>query len=96
MPSVLIAARRFFPLDEVLALLPGQLTPHLQEQVVRLGSWIPFHPAAQLFEAFTAVAVSAATVWRLSEAAGSVQVAQQEAAVAAMEAGQLVVREQAA
>lgn len=84
-------ARRFFPLDEALALLPGQLTPHLQEQAVRLGSWLPFQPAAQLFEAFTGVAVSEATVRRLTEAAGSVQVAQQEAAVAAMEAGQLVV-----
>ncbi|HSF33022.1 MAG TPA: hypothetical protein VLK82_21445 [Candidatus Tectomicrobia bacterium] len=28
----------FFPLDEELALLPGQLTPRLQERVVRLGT----------------------------------------------------------
>ena len=61
---------------------------------MRLGSWLPFGPAAQLFTAFTEVAVSRATVRRLTEAAGSVQVAQQEAAVVAMEAGQLVVLEQ--
>lgn len=65
----------------------------MQEQVVRLGSWLPFQRAAQLFEAFTGVAVSAATVRRLTEAAGSVQVAQQEAVVVAMEAGQLVTPE---
>jgi len=73
--------------------LPGQLTPQLQEQVVRLGSWLPFQPAAALLTAFTGVAVSEATVRRLTEAAGSVQVAQQEAAVAAMEAGELVTPE---
>lgn len=60
---------------------------------MRLGSWLPFQPAAQLLAAFTGVAVSAATVRRLTEAAGGVQVEQQEAAVAAMEAGQLVVPE---
>lgn len=84
---------RFFPLDEALELLPGQLTPRLQEQVVRLGSWLPFQPAAQLFEAFTGVAISAATVRRLTETAGRMQVEQQEAAVVAMEAGQMVVPE---
>lgn len=77
----------------MLELLPGQLTPQLQEQAVRLGSWLPFQPAAQLFEAFTKVTISAATVRRLTEAAGRVQVEQQESAVAAMEAGQLVVPE---
>lgn len=61
---------------------------------MRLGSWLPFQPAAQLFTAFTGVAVSEATVRRLTEAAGSVQVAQQEAAVVAMEAGQLTVSPQ--
>lgn len=39
------------------------------------------------------MAVSAGTVRRLTEAAGSVQVAQQEAAVVAMEAGQLATPE---
>lgn len=83
-------ARRFFPLDEALALLPGHLTPQLVERLVRLGSWLPFAPAAQLFTAFTQVTVSAATARRLTEAAGRIQVDQQEAAVAAMEAGRLV------
>jgi hypothetical protein len=92
-PSAHIVGGRFFPLDEALELLPGQLTPQLQEQVVRLGSWLPFQPAAQLFEAFTGVAISAATVRRLTETAGRMQVEQQEAAVVAMEAGQMVVPE---
>jgi hypothetical protein len=59
----------FFPLDEALALSSGQLRPQLQEQVVRLGSWLPFQPAAALLTTFTGVAVSEATVRRLTDAA---------------------------
>ena len=35
----------FFPLDEELELLPGRLTPGLEEILVRLGSWMPFAQA---------------------------------------------------
>jgi hypothetical protein len=64
--------------------------------VVRLGSWLPFGPAAQLFTAFTKVAMSESTVRRLTVAAGAAQVAQQERAVAAMEGGQQVERDEIA
>lgn len=37
-----------FPLDAELALLPGCLTPTLQEHLVQLGTWMPFRSAAQL------------------------------------------------
>lgn len=84
------ADRRFSPLDEVLGLLPGQLTPGLQGKLVRLGSWLPFEPAAELLTAFTGASVSKASCRRLTERAGAVQVAQQEAAVQAMESGELV------
>lgn len=84
---------RFFPLDEQLGLLPGQLAPQLQERLIQLGSWLPFEPAARLFTVFTGVAISKATCRRLTERAGQVQVAAQEAAVQAMEAGRLVTPE---
>src|SRR3954454_666437 len=54
----------FSPLDEELELLPGSLTPHLLELLVRLGTWVPFTPAAALLTAFTAVACSGATARR--------------------------------
>ena len=65
------AGRAFFPLDEELELLPGQLTPSLQEDLVRLGSWMPFARAGQELQHFRHVAVSRPTVERLSEAAGA-------------------------
>jgi hypothetical protein len=91
-----VCGEAFFPLDEVLGLLPGQLTPGLQEKLVRLGSWLPFEPAAELFTAFTGASVSKAGCRRLTERAGAVQVAHQEAAVQAMEAGELVEPERVA
>ncbi len=60
----------FFPLDEQLALLPGRLTPRLQEWLVRLGTWMPFAQAADLLAEFTQVRVSAPTARRQKEAAG--------------------------
>src|SRR3954468_7040718 len=74
----------FSPLDEELGLLPGSLTPHLLELLVRLGAWLPFAPAAELLVAFTGVACSAATARRQTEAAGTVLVAQQTAAAPAL------------
>src|SRR2546422_501006 len=50
-----------FPLDEELGLLPGSLTPRLHEQLVRLGSWMEFRPAATLLAAFTGAQVTEAT-----------------------------------
>ncbi len=63
-------AQAFFPLDEQLALLPGQLTPRLHEWLVRLGTWMPFAQAADLLAEFTQVRVSEPTARRQTEAAG--------------------------
>ncbi len=39
----------FFPLVEELQLLPGHLTPSLQEHVVELSTWMPYARAAAEF-----------------------------------------------
>jgi hypothetical protein len=50
--------RGFFPLDEELKLLAGELTPCGHESLVRLSGWIPFEKAAELFEDFMGIRVS--------------------------------------
>lgn len=85
MGSARSAEQAFFPLDEELALLPGSLTPNLQEDLVRLGAWMPFGRAAQELEHFRGVAVSRPTVERLTEAAGAAYVAFQTAEVQRIE-----------
>src|SRR6476646_1760132 len=65
------AVRRvFFPLDKQLALLPGRLTPLLQDQLAHLGVWMPFAKAADLLASFTHTSVSESTAQRLTEAIG--------------------------
>lgn len=93
MRSVPNAGRHFFPLDEELQLAPGKLTPQLQEMVVRLASWMPFAQTAKMVAAFHKVQLSDETVRHLALEAGAVQVTQQSAAVARMEAGELPVLE---
>lgn len=74
-------ARAFFPLDDELALLPGNLTPRLQEACVRLSTHIPsFAKAAGELEWFTGAKLHRDSARRLSEAAGAVVVAEQTAA----------------
>lgn len=85
MGSARSAEQAFFPLDEELALLPGTLTPSLQEDLVRLGAWMPFGRAAQALQHFRGVAVSRPTAERLTEAAGAAYVAWQTAEVARIE-----------
>jgi hypothetical protein len=75
----------FFPLDEELGLLPGELTPSLVESLVRLGTWLPFLPAAGMLAHFTRVGVGATTARRLTEYAGAAYEAVQMAAVEALE-----------
>lgn len=76
----------FSPLDEELALLPGEFTPTLVESMVRVGAWIPFEPAAKgMFNHFTKVDVSSATVRRKTEQAGQAYVAVQSAEVERLE-----------
>lgn len=78
--------RAFFPLDEELELLPGELTPHVQECLVRLGTWIPsFDRVTELVTAFTGVVVTEPTVRRQTEAAGAAYVAVQTAEVERLE-----------
>jgi hypothetical protein len=68
------ADKGFFPLDEELELLPGNLTPYGHECLVRLASWIPFEKAAELFEAFMGIAVSKSLSQRYTEEAGTAYV----------------------
>lgn len=82
MASAPPAKRGFSPLDEELALLPGQLTPLLQDHLAHLGTWMPFAHAAQMLSRFTQVSVSESSAQRLTEAVGmayqTVQVAEVE------------------
>jgi hypothetical protein len=72
------AAAGFFPLDDELALLPGQLTPRLQEGLVRLSTHIPsFAKAASEFAFWTQVTLHRTTACRITEAAGATAVALQ-------------------
>lgn len=88
MPAARPVGPGFSPLDEELALIPGQLTPRAEEQLVRLGTWIPsFAQAAELLGALVGVTVSEATVRRHTEAAGAVQARLQEREVEALQAG---------
>ncbi len=70
MASAQPVKRGFFPLDEELALLPGQLTPLLQDHLAHLGIWMPFTHAAQMLSQFTQVSVSESSAQRLTEAIG--------------------------
>jgi hypothetical protein len=77
--------RAFFPLDDELELLPGMLTPSLQEDLVHLGAWMPFDKAAQQLRRFRQSDVSRPTAERVTEAAGAAYVAFQTAEVARIE-----------
>src|SRR5207247_5599828 len=48
--------KAFFPLDEELALLPGNLAPRQQEHLVHVASWMPFAQAARRLERLTSSA----------------------------------------
>ncbi|HEV2126965.1 MAG TPA: ISKra4 family transposase [Chloroflexota bacterium] len=71
----------FSPLDSELALLPGQLTPLLQDHLAHLGTWMPFAQAAAMLACFTHVSVSASTAQRHTEALGIAYEAVQRAEV---------------
>jgi hypothetical protein len=75
----------FFPLDDELGLLPGQLSPRLAEGVTRLATWMPFAQAAEHLAFFWGVRLSADTIRRSTEAAGAAYVAVQTAAVEPVE-----------
>ena len=74
------AGAGFFPLDEELGLLAGNLTPRLQEGLVRLSTHIPsFAKASAEFAFWTDLEVHRTTASRLTEAAGATAVALQTA-----------------
>ena len=73
--------RGFFPLDEELELLPGSLTPRLQEDMTHLATWMPFARAAEMLKRMHGVMVSEVTARRQTEENGAAYVAVQEAEV---------------
>jgi hypothetical protein len=77
--------RVFSPLDEELGLLPGGLTPSLQEDIVRLGTWMPFRRVVGELHHFRHTDVAKSTVERLTESAGAAYVAVQTSAVEQIE-----------
>ena len=64
-----------FPLDDVLELLPGSLSPRLQQTVVRLSTSLPFGQAAREVAWLLGVSVSERLACRLTEKAGITSVA---------------------
>lgn len=73
----------FFPLDEELALLPGNLTPRLQEALVRLSTQQPsFAKAARELTFFTGTSVHPDTARRRTQAAGALLLAHETAEAA--------------
>jgi hypothetical protein len=85
MPLAPNAAQGFFPLDEELALLPGMLTPSLQEDMVRLGTRMPFRGVVQELACLKHVTTTEANVRRHTESAGTAYVALQTDAVERIE-----------
>lgn len=79
------ADRGFFPLDEELQLLPGSLTPHGHECLVRLSGWVPFEKAVVLFRDCMGIEVSKGMSQRYTEAAGQVYAQRQEEEVEHLE-----------
>src|SRR5262249_26141024 len=80
MASARTVTAGFSPLDDELGLLKGELTPRLQEGLVRLSTHIPsFAKAAKEFAFFTQVTLDRTPAARLSEAAGATAVALQTA-----------------
>jgi hypothetical protein len=79
------ADKGFFPLDEELKLLPGILTPHGHECLVRLSGWMPFDKAAELFEDFMGIQVSKSVSQRYTEEAGAAYVGMQTEEVERLE-----------
>ena len=75
----------FFPLDEELELLPGELSATLAEGVARQGTKMPFKQAAAEVAFFWGVELDETTVRRYTQAAGAAYVAEQSAEVERLE-----------
>lgn len=73
----------FFPLDEELELLPGNLAPRQQEHLVHLACFMPFDKVAEMMEELLSVQTKEETVRRLAEQVGGWMEAWQTEAVEA-------------
>jgi hypothetical protein len=65
------AGRVFFPLDEELELLPGNLAPRQQEHLVHLACFMPFDKAAEMMGIILSVQTNEEMARRLTERVGS-------------------------
>lgn len=68
----------FFPLDEELELLPGGLTPHGHEHIVRLAAWMPFDKAVEILRDMQGIQISKSQSRRYTEQAGAAYIGVQE------------------
>jgi hypothetical protein len=73
--------KAFFPLDEELGLLPGQLAPRQQEHLVHLACFMPFDKVTEMMEEMVSVQTNQETVRRLTEQVGSWMEAAQTAEI---------------
>ncbi len=71
----------FFPLDEELGLLPGNLAPRQQEHLVHLACFMPFDKAAEMVGAILSVQTNEETARQLTERMGACMEAAQTAEV---------------
>ncbi len=71
----------FFPLDEELGLLPGNLAPRQQEHLVHLACFMPFDKAAEMLEAILSVQTNEETARQRTEYMGARMQAVQTAEV---------------
>lgn len=69
--------RGFFPLDEELELLPGELTPRGHESLVRLSGWMPFRRASEIMDDLLGIKVSKQVGRAYTERAGAAYVQMQ-------------------
>jgi hypothetical protein len=70
MGPVLSVELAFSPLDEQLGLLSGGLTPHGEETLTRLSTWMPYESARELLQELLGIGVSKATARRATLAIG--------------------------
>lgn len=71
MVSVQNVGMGFFPLDEELELLPGELTPCGHENLVRLSAWMPFGRASEIMNDLLGIKVSKQVGQTYTEQAGA-------------------------
>jgi hypothetical protein len=64
-------AKGFFPLDEELELLEGELTPRGHENLVRLCGWMPFQRASEVMEDLLGITVNKNVGQQYTERAGA-------------------------